>query len=198
VLDLEELAAHRGSVLGNLPGRLQPSQKMFESALLKTLSDFDVSREIFAESESKKIGQLQVPDALIHEMRGSRCLVLEASLETRVALLSEEYRHFVQDRASLEAQLDCLAGLHGRERIAQWKALAAAGRWSELVRRLLAEHYDPAYRRSTDRNYVLLAEADVLNLSGPDELAFARLAQALSPARTRRCCTALRPSAESA
>ncbi len=35
VLDLEGLAAHRGSVLGNLPGRPQPSQKMFESLLLK-------------------------------------------------------------------------------------------------------------------------------------------------------------------
>ena len=37
VLDLEDLAAHRGSVLGNLPDRQQPSQKMFESRLLHEL-----------------------------------------------------------------------------------------------------------------------------------------------------------------
>ena len=37
VLDLEDLAAHRGSVLGNLPERPQPSQKMFESLLLQKL-----------------------------------------------------------------------------------------------------------------------------------------------------------------
>ncbi|MEW6688216.1 MAG: tRNA 2-selenouridine(34) synthase MnmH [Pseudomonadota bacterium] len=194
VLDLEALAAHRGSVLGSLPGRGQPSQKTFESLLLNSLSALDSAREIYVESESRKIGQLQVPEALIHEMRGSRCLTLDASLETRVALLTEEYRHFIEDRAALEAQLDCLAGLHGRERIAQWKALAAAGRWSELVRRLLAEHYDPAYRRSTDRNYVRLGEADVFELAGADELSFARTARRISQAYGDRPAARARPS----
>ncbi len=60
VLDLEDLAAHRGSVLGNLPERPQPTQKMFESLLLKTLLELDFSREIYVEGESRKIGQLQV------------------------------------------------------------------------------------------------------------------------------------------
>ena len=175
VLDLEEIAAHRGSVLGDLPGRPQPSQKMFESMLLRDLSSFDPAGEIFTESESKKIGQLQIPDVLIHHMRGSPCLRLQATMETRVALLIDEYRHFLGDRALLNAQLDCLVGLHGHERIAQWQSLEAG----ELVRRLLEEHYDPAYKRSIDRNYVRFGEAEVVNLSGADDLAFARLARAL-------------------
>jgi tRNA 2-selenouridine synthase len=33
VLDLEQLAAHRGSVLGGLPSQPQPSQKAFETAI---------------------------------------------------------------------------------------------------------------------------------------------------------------------
>ena len=41
VLDLEDLAAHRGSVLGDLPERPQPSQKWFESLLLKELAALD-------------------------------------------------------------------------------------------------------------------------------------------------------------
>ena len=127
VLDLEELAAHRGSVLGNLPGRPQPSQKMFESMLLNSLLAFDVSREIYVEGESRKIGQLQIPEALIGRMRASECVLLQADIETRVALLLEEYRHFFTDPAALGAQLDCLAGLHGRDRVGEWKALAAAG-----------------------------------------------------------------------
>jgi tRNA 2-selenouridine synthase len=176
VLDLEELAAHRGSVLGDLPGRPQPTQKMFESRVLSCLLAFDSERQIYVEAESKKIGQLQVPDVLIHQMRGSPCLRLQASLETRVALLMQEYRHFLEDRAALDAQLECLAGLHGRARIAEWKALDT----SALVRRLLEEHYDPAYQRSIDRNYVRFGEAEVVNLSGPDEMAFARLARAIS------------------
>ena len=157
VLDLEDLAAHRGSVLGDLPDRPQPSQKMFESLLLEGLAAVDCARTVYVEGESKKIGQLQVPEALIQAMRASECVLLEADVPTRVALLSEEYRHFFTDRKTLDAQLDCLLGLHGRERVEGWKALAARGAWQELVARLLEEHYDPAYRRSAQRNFARLA-----------------------------------------
>jgi len=181
VLDLEALAAHRGSVLGNLPDRPQPSQKMFESLLLDALSALKPSAPVFVEGESKKIGQLQVPEALIARMRASPCILLEAGLETRVDLLLEEYRHFLQDRAMLEKQLDCLVALHGRERIAEWKALAARGAWREFVTRLLVEHYDPAYRRSSHRNFAQLADAEKLSIADADDAAFVRAARSLFP-----------------
>src|SRR5688572_889377 len=127
VLDLEQLAAHRGSVLGNLPGRPQPSQKMFESRLLHELSALNNSSPVFVEGESKKIGQLQVPEALMDRMRASPCVRLDTSLEVRVSLLLDEYRHFPTDRNSLETQLDCLVALHRREPIGQWTAFAARG-----------------------------------------------------------------------
>lgn len=176
VLDLEELAAHRGSVLGNLPERPQPSQKMFESLLLKTLLGLDPSKEIYVEGESKKIGQLQVPEALIARMRASECLLLQMDTPTRVALLMDEYRHFFTDVTKLGALLDCLVGLHGRERIGEWKALAGAGEWTALVTRLLEEHYDPAYKRSAPNNFPRLAEAKVLRLDSSNDAAFAQLA----------------------
>src|SRR5688572_17594492 len=179
-LDLEELAAHRGSVLGNLPERPQPSQKMFESLLLRELAGLDPARPVHVEGESRKIGQLQVPAALIEAMRASDCVVLEAGLETRVALLMEEYRHFFTDLAALGAQLDCLVELHGRERIAEWKQLAAQGDWHSLVARLLEEHYDPAYRRSAARNFAKLPQAPVLRVPAADDAAFARLAEGVT------------------
>jgi tRNA 2-selenouridine synthase len=179
VLDLETLAAHRGSVLGDLPDRPQPSQKMFESLLLAALSSLDPARPVFVEGESKKIGQLHLPDALIERMRAAACVLLEAELETRVALLSDEYRHFFENRAALNAQLDCLAGLHGRERVKEWQALGARGEWAELVRRLLEEHYDPAYRRSAMRNFAQLPQARTLHVASPDANSFARLAGVL-------------------
>ncbi len=186
VLDLEDLAAHRGSVLGNLPERPQPSQKMFESLLLKTLAALEFSKETYVEGESRKIGQLQVPEALIGRMRASECLLLQADTTTRVALLMDEYCHFFTDPALLGAQLDCLAGLHGRERVGEWKALAAAGEWPALVARLLEEHYDPAYRRSAAHNFPRLAGAQVLPLESADDAAFDRLARSLKevPGRT--------------
>jgi tRNA 2-selenouridine synthase len=177
VLDLEGLATHRGSVLGNLPGRPQPSQKMFESRLLKELSALDAARPVFVEGESRKIGQLHVPEALIERMRAAECVLLETGLETRVALLLEEYRHFLEGNGALEAQLDCLTALHGREKIAGWKALAARGAWSELVSLLLLEHYDPAYRKSSARNFSRLAQAGVVRVAASTEAAFERAAQ---------------------
>ena len=129
------------------------------------------------EGESRKIGQLHVPEALIGRMRGAECVLLETGVETRVALLLEEYRHFLEGGGALEAQLDCLAALHGRERIAAWKALAARGAWSELVSRLLVEHYDPAYRKSAARNFSRLSEGRVVRVAACAEAAFERAAQ---------------------
>ncbi len=168
VLDLEALAAHRGSVLGGLPNEPQPTQKWFESLLLAELEKLDRRAPVYVEGESKKIGELQVPEALMARMRASRCIVLQTDLETRVTLLLEEYRHFLADRASLDAQLDCLVALHGKEKINQWKSLAASGEWREFVAQLLREHYDPAYQRSSSRNFPELANAPVVRIGSAD------------------------------
>jgi tRNA 2-selenouridine synthase len=176
VLDLEDLAAHRGSVLGGLPERTQPSQKWFESLLLRELQDLSMKKPVFVEGESRKIGQLQVPQALIERMRASECLLLDADTPTRVALLMDEYRHFFADPSLIGAQLDCLTALHGRERVGEWKALAAAGAWPALVARLLEEHYDPAYRRSAAHNFPRLAQARNVRIPSDDIEAFREIA----------------------
>ena len=172
VVDLERLAAHRGSVLGGMPGEPQPTQKWFESQLLAELQACQPGEPIFVEGESKKIGELQVPEALMGRMRASSCLRLATDVDTRVTLLLDEYRHFLADRAALEAQLDCLTALHGRARIAEWKGLAAAAKWREFVARLLAEHYDPAYERSAPRNFPQLGEAPTVRIESADARAF--------------------------
>jgi tRNA 2-selenouridine synthase len=176
VLDLEVLAAHRGSVLGELPHAPQPSQKSFETSLWSTLSGFDRERPVFVESESKKVGDLRVPDTLITRMRDSECVRLEADTATRVRLLMEDYAHFVRDPQALAAKLDLLRNLHGAERIDGWKALAARGDWDALVADLLESHYDPAYRRSLFRNYRDAQQAEavtVSDISGPGFLQLA-------------------------
>ena len=98
VLDLEALASHRGSVLGHLPDRPQPSQKLFESFVWDALRRFSRARPVYVEAESRKIGALRVPDALISAMWTSRCVVLDAPVHLRVALLKAEYEHFITDR----------------------------------------------------------------------------------------------------
>lgn len=153
VLDLEVLAAHRGSVLGDLPDEAQPTQKSFETSIWTALSGFDPERPVYVESESKKVGNLRVPEALIAHMREGRCFRLEASTEARVELLVQDYAHLIADPARLVQKLECLKDLHGAERIEQWKRLVSQADWKPLVIDLLENHYDPAYRRSMFRNY---------------------------------------------
>ncbi len=124
VLDLEALAHHRGSVLGNHPRQPQPSQKAFDTALWQALSGFDPAMPVYVEAESKKIGELRVPDTLIHAMWQSPCLLLELGFEQRVTLLQEEYAHFFSDPEDLCGKLDVLTQLHGKEVVEKWKALA--------------------------------------------------------------------------
>ena len=176
VLDLEAFAAHRGSVLGNLPGEPQPPQKMFESLLWNELRKFDAARPVFVEAESKKIGNVRVPEALIAAMWNDECIRLEAAASLRVAMLRQEYQHFVTDPTLLGAQLDCLNALYGQKQIGAWKALAAAGEWDTLVRELLENHYDPAYTRSTLKHYPHLARGMRLELPTHGDAAFDELA----------------------
>lgn len=165
VLDLEQLASHRGSVLGQEPDAPQPSQRMFESRIWDTLRRFDTLRPVFVESESKKVGELHVPDALISSMRAAPCVRIAAPLAARVAFLLTEYDHFVRDRAMLEAKLDCLVHLYPRDTIARWKRQAQEGQWACFVEDILVHHYDPAYRRSMARNFAQLEHAPQVSIA---------------------------------
>lgn len=176
VLDLEALAAHKGSVLGGLPDEEQPSQKMFESRLLAVLRGLTFAEPVYVEAESRKIGRLQLPDALLETMRAGPCLRIEASDAARVRFLIGDYDYFLADPASLKEKLDCLRELQSGETLAHWQALVEARDWPALVAELLEKHYDPLYRRSQGRNYAHFAEAprfatDDLSPAGLERLA---------------------------
>ncbi len=169
VLDLEVLAQHRGSLLGNLPNEAQPAQKMFDSRVWDALRHFDAQRPVFVEAESKKIGLISMPEALLNKIRSSDCLLIEAPVPARVQLLMEDYRHFLTDPALLAKSLAPLLPLHGHQVLEHWQTLAEQGNWAELVQELLTRHYDPAYRRSTTSNFTQLSAARVLRLDRLDD-----------------------------
>lgn len=179
VLNLEQLAAHRGSVLGHLPSQQQPSQKAFESHIWDVLRRFDASRPVFVEAESKKVGNLRVPAALMETMRGADCIALTLPRAERVKLLMADYAHFLHSPESLNAQLEHLTQLHGKDKITHWQAMSQAGQMGELVDELLAHHYDPAYLRSIDRNFTRFASAQPLTLADISDSAFSAAAQQL-------------------
>ncbi|MGJ7917147.1 tRNA 2-selenouridine(34) synthase MnmH [Massilia sp. LXY-6] len=182
VLDLERLAAHRGSVLGHLPNEAQPSQKMFETRIWDKLRGFDPGQPVFVESESKKVGNLRVPEAVMERMRAAPCVSLLLSRPNRVRLLMEDYQHFCADPSTLNSQLDHLVQLHGREKIDAWHGMANSGRMPELVDELLVQHYDPAYLRSIDRNFAQYPQAQVVELADIGEEDFLAAARKLHAA----------------
>ncbi len=159
VLDLEGLASHRSSVLGLLPGQPQPSQKRFDSLVWDTLRRFDPARPVYVESESKKVGNLRVPDALMDAMRASECIALQLADEERVALLLEDYDFFVQQPAFFIERLQALREVRGAEVVAGWTQQVRDGDIPAVVLDLLVRHYDPTYRTSTQRNFQRLAQA---------------------------------------
>ncbi len=145
-LDLEALAAHRGSVFGEMDG--QPSQKLFESRLACALNVLDASRPVVVEAESSRIGERFLPPALWGAMQAGRRIELSAPMEARVAALVRAYDPVARNPDQLAELLGRLPGRHGRKRLDAWLAMARAGEIETLVAGLLSEHYDPAYRRS--------------------------------------------------
>lgn len=149
-LDLEALAGHRGSIFG-AGDRKQPSQKAFEGALAAALNDCDPSMPVVVEAESSKIGQCQIPRAVWQAMCVAPRITLRAPLNERASYLTRTYADIAADTAQLLAIIAHLRRLHGRERVADWQALASTKQFAQLARELMAHHYDPRYAKSRDR-----------------------------------------------
>jgi tRNA 2-selenouridine synthase len=147
-LDLEALASHRGSLFGGLGAAPQPRQKAFESALLARLDALDPRRPVVVEAESSKVGDLNLPPTLWKAMLAARRIELAAPRRARARYLTGAYRDIIADRAALDAALTRLPRHHGKERLGDWRSLAAAGSFEELAAALIEHHYDPAYERS--------------------------------------------------
>ena len=179
VLDLEALANHRSSVLGHIPGVPQPSQKRFDSLVWDALRGFDPARVVYVESESKKVGNVRVPEALIDAMRASPCVDLQLNDEERVALLLEDYDFFVKDPEAFCARLGALTELRGKAVVASWTDKVREGRTPEVVLELLTGHYDPMYTQSISRNFTQFAQAQPLVLSDRSPASLASAARAL-------------------
>jgi tRNA 2-selenouridine synthase len=179
VLDLEGLAQHRGSLIGDIPGVAQPSQKWFDSVLVDRLRRFDAAKPVWVESESKKIGAIQLPAALLETMHSGRLFTLSAPMAERVALWREDYNHFERDLDALMARLHFLRPLIGGDEFARWESLARERRAPELFQRLMEAHYDPAYARSIGKNYPHTEQATRLALEHLDPASLLETAREL-------------------
>lgn len=153
VLDLEGLARHRGSLLGALPGEPQPTQKAFDSALATAFSALSPARPVFIEAESRRIGQITLPSALLDAFHAGRCVRVGTPLPIRVKFLLEDYGHLFDTPQYFKDQLARLVGLHSRQTVEHWHELVGANERERLFTELVERHYDPAYARSSLRSF---------------------------------------------
>ena len=153
VIDLERLANHRGSILGDEPDAPQPTQKAFESNIIYNCVKFDPSRPIYLEAESSLIGRLQLPPSLFRAMQAAPYVEVALPLAARVRWIRSQYAHFETTHVpQLLARLEMLRKSVGGGTVERWAALIAARDWTAFVESILLEHYDPVYRRALRRD----------------------------------------------
>ena len=169
VLDLERLARHRGSLLGDGP-EPQPSQKAFESAIAGTLAGFDTARPVLVEAESSKIGRLNVPPMLWSAMCQAPCIEVSAPLPAREAYLTVAYRDILSDPEKLRSRLSHLRAIRGGALVDHWMDLIANDDKPALTQHLITDHYDPAYSRGRKRNARTCIARIPLDSLAPDDL----------------------------
>ena len=190
-LDLEGLAAHRGSLFGALSGTPQPSQKSFESQLLQALDALDPTRAVIAEAESSKIGDRMVPPALWTRLVQAPRIELVAARPDRAKYLAHAYADIIADPEALQIAIDRLPVAPSATRRADWQAMIDAGAFADLAEAIMTLHYDPAYDRSRGKHERPLCGAVELVPTDPGSLQsatdkVAEMVRALDLAALRR------------
>ena len=94
VIDLEEIANHKGSAFGAIGLGDQPRQEMFENLLAIEIyqrrNDTE-NKPVWVEDESQRIGLVNIPPALWKQMRSAPVHFLEVPFEERLAYLVSTY-----------------------------------------------------------------------------------------------------------
>ena len=150
-IDLEGLANHRGSSFGRL-STPQPSPINFELRLARDLLQTMQYKQVLLEDESRTIGRLAIPDGLYQAMQVAPIVVLEATIQERVALTYEQY---VQDVAAntlfeaLERIRKRLGGARYQEIVGLMREAFESHSEQDhhvWIRLLLEYYYDPMYQ----------------------------------------------------
>lgn len=150
VIDLENLANHKGSAFGSLGMPAQPSQEMFENLLAVELwqnRDSKVNGSIWMEDESRHIGRLFIPNPLWETMRNSPLYFIDIPMEKRLEHIISGYGCFDKNllTESVKRITKRLGGLNTKNAI----QFIEDGNIKEAFRILLA-YYDKMYQHSLD------------------------------------------------
>jgi len=176
-LDLEGLAEHRGSVYGKIGLPPSPSQKAFESSIVKFLTTIGDNSIFFVECESRRIGNLLVPSPLMSSIKNGIRVLLYAPIDQRVKRIRDVYtcgpdnniKELQRATASLEKKI-------GRNRVETLNSMLAEGNFEPVFTYLLKYYYDPLYKypEIPDDNYDLCVDTTDMKKAVDDIVEFAK------------------------
>ena len=163
VIDLEEIAQHKGSAFGNIGMPEQPGQEMFENLLAQKLRsqlaigslqshkietvncELQIANSFWLEDESQRIGLVNLPNDFWNTMRRSPVYFINIPFEERL-------NHLVQEYGVLDKQkmIDAIGRI--RERLGGLNAKNAIqfleeGNIAESFR-ILLQYYDKHYLKA--------------------------------------------------
>ena len=146
-IDLEGLARHQSSLFGGL-NRRPRSQKNFDAYLYNQIGEL-ADPPWFIEGESRKMGDIYLPERLAEAMDGGTLVLVTAPLDIRIERIVEDYP--VEDEeaaAKIRAIFKKLSRHLGRERVETLCGLLEKRDLHELVRILLVDYYDKRYNNN--------------------------------------------------
>lgn len=148
VLDLEDLAHHKGSAFGGLMMPGQPTTEQFQNELFEEILSLDLSKRIWVEDESIAIGKIFLPPDFWKTMHDSPLVQMDVSKEVRVQRLVNEYGPANREEflAIMGKIVKRLGGQHyneARERLLQGDMAATID--------ILLTYYDKAYLQSIEK-----------------------------------------------
>lgn len=149
VIDLEQMANHRGSIFGMIGMGESRNQKTFDALLFHRLTEITESNYFIVEAESKRIGRAAQPDEIIAKKADGIHFLVKSSIPKRVERIYQEYVHPFKQEVWFEEEVQekvtkLLRRIPGDAATSLQLALKEKN-YHELIEILLIHYYDPRY-----------------------------------------------------
>jgi len=154
VLDLERLAGHLGSAFGNLSETPQPSSEQFSNDCFDVLLGFDLKRPIWLEDESRRIGNVHLPESLYQQIKQAEVHLLHRSWGERLEEVLRVYGD--EDMEPLKAAFRRIAKKLGGQNVQRACESLEEGNLQQAAELALL-HYDKQYAHTMQRHNRLIA-----------------------------------------
>jgi tRNA 2-selenouridine synthase len=145
IVDLEDLANHKGSAFGSLGLPEQPSNEHFENLLGCILRRMTHEKLIWVEAESHSIGRVKIPDDFFDQLQNAPLIEIIASRQYRMKRIKDEYCIFPKEQ--LAGCTEKLSKRLGNQRLSEALSALSDRRFDDWLE-ILMDYYDKTYLHS--------------------------------------------------